>query len=114
VIEALLSRCHRKEKDGEIARVGEIAEDGAAILKGRGEAVEQKPRAIGATLRVLGLIAKRDSHGCGFALTESFSQKIHKLAREFDVATVQEGRTTCSQCCEVLLGDGKNDVVHRH
>jgi hypothetical protein len=112
VIEALLSHCHRKGQDGDLVRVGQIAQDVAAILKGRGETMEIQPRAIGATLRVLGLIAKRDGHGYGFALTESFSRRIHGLARQLDVAGVQEGRRMCSHCGESPLGYGKNDVVN--
>ncbi len=81
VIEALLSRCHRRQQDGNVVRVAEIAQDVAAILKGRGESLELQPRAIGATMRVLGPIAKRSSQGYGFALTESFSRTVHKLAR---------------------------------
>jgi hypothetical protein len=108
VIEALLSRCHRKEQRGTVARVGEIAQDVADILKGRGETVELQPRAIGATLRVLGLIAKRDSHGFGFILTESFCRRIHKLARQFDVAAAQEGKIICESCFD----DIKNDIVN--
>ena len=112
VIEAILSRCHRQEQEGNVVRVGEIAQDVAAILQGRGKAVKLEPRAVGATLRILGLIAKRYSHGYGFALTESFSRRIHGLARQLDVASVLEGRRMCSQCVESPLGHGKNDVVN--
>jgi hypothetical protein len=81
VIEALLSRCDRSEQDGNVVRVAEIAQDVAAILKGRRESLELQPRAIGATMRVLGLIAKRDSSGYGVALTESFSRTINPQIR---------------------------------
>jgi hypothetical protein len=83
VIEAILSRCHWQEQEGNVVRVGEIAQDVAAILKGRRESLELQPRAIGATMRVLDLIAKRDSSGYGVALTESFSRTIHKFAHQF-------------------------------
>jgi hypothetical protein len=113
VIETIISRCHRKQKEGNFVHVGEIAQDAAAILRGRGEAVELEPRAIGATLRGLELVAKRNSRGYGFTLTESFSRGIRKLACQFDVATVQEGRTMCGQCSENPLGDGKSEGLDR-
>lgn len=46
------------------------------------------------------------------ALTESFSRRIHGLARQLDVASVQEGKRMCSQYGESPLGYGKNDVVN--
>src|ERR1700682_5132754 len=37
VIEAVLSRCHRRQDEADVVYVGDIAADAAAILMGRGE-----------------------------------------------------------------------------
>jgi hypothetical protein len=99
VIEALLSRCHRRQNEGDVVHVGDIAADAAAILAGRGETAKLEPRAIGSILRKLGLNGKRDSKGYRFVLDNPFCDRIHKLAEQFDVATVQEGGlATCADC----------------
>jgi hypothetical protein len=83
--------------------------DASAILKGRGERVALEPRAVGATLRSLGLIAKRTSEGYRLLLTDSICRRIHELARQFEVAAVQEKKEMCSYCIE---GDpGKEKIV---
>jgi hypothetical protein len=99
VIEAILSRCHRRQNEGDVVHVGDIAADAAAILSGRGETAKLEPRAIGSILRDLGLNGRRDSRGYRFVLDDLFCYRIHKLAQQFDVATVQEGGlTTCADC----------------
>ena len=100
VIEAMLSRCHRKQQEGDALHIGEIAKDAAAIFKGRGEAAELAPRAIGAIVRALGLVPKRDGQGYCLQLTDALCRRIHKLARQFDVAAVQEGSEACPYCGE--------------
>jgi hypothetical protein len=100
VIEAILSRCHRKQQEGDALHIGEIAEDAAAIVKGRGEEAELEPRAIGVIVRALGLAPKRDGQGYGLRLTDALCRRIHKLARQFDVAAVQEGNEACPFCGE--------------
>jgi hypothetical protein len=104
VIEAALSRCHRKQKEGTVVHVKDIAEDAAAILKGRGAEGPLEPRAVGAALRMVGLTAKRDKSGYKFELTDSLSHRIHQLAHQFDVAAAQEGGLVgCDHCKELGL-----------
>jgi hypothetical protein len=99
VIEAILSCCHRRQNEGDIVYVGDIAADAAAILSGRGETTKLEPRAIGSILRDLGLNGKRDSRGYRFVLDDPFCDRIHRLAQQFDVATIQEGGlATCADC----------------
>jgi hypothetical protein len=84
--------------------VKDIAEDAAAILKGRGAEGSLEPRAVGAALRMVGLTAKRDKSGYKFELTDSFCRRIHQLAHQFDVAAVQDGGfVACVHCKELGL-----------
>ena len=104
VIEAVLSRCHRRQDEADVVYVGDIAADAAAILMGRGETAKLEAREIGSILRDLGLSGKRNRRGYRFVLDDPFCHRIHKLAQQFDVATAQEGGlVTCPDCTETGL-----------
>ncbi len=102
VIEALLFHCHSRQKDR--VHVGIIAATTGTILKGRAEtppADRELIKLVGGLLRVLGFFPKRDSKGWAIRLTDSVRCRIHKLARDFDVAAVQEGVALCPHCAEI-------------
>ncbi len=107
VIEALLSHCHTGQKDR--VHVGEIAARTGTILKGRGETPARDPelfKLVGGILRELGFSPKRESKGYAMRLTDSVRRRIHQLARDHDVAAVQEGVALCPHCAEILgVGD---------
>lgn len=48
-----------------------------------------------------GHFRKRDSKGLAIQLTETARRRIHQLARDFDVAAVQQGVALCPQCAEI-------------
>jgi hypothetical protein len=105
VIEAALAFCHRGYEDR--AYVGAIAATATEILKGRGESVLLEPKAVGAMLRsVFGIIPKRDANGFAVRLTEDNRRKIHGLARNFDVASLEDREARCPHCPEVFAADG--------
>jgi hypothetical protein len=106
VIEALLCLCHQGQAK---LYVGEIARVANATLRGRGESSEMKAREIGATLRRLGLSAKRDNRGFAIRVDDLTLRHIHDLARRFDVATVQEGAKLCSLCTEFFGAETGNE-----
>ena len=98
-IEALLFHCHSGEK--ELVYVGEITRTACTILKGRGESTPLKPRAMGPILRSLGLSPKRVTKGFIIQLADGVRRRIHRLARDYDVAAVQEGVARCPHCSEI-------------
>jgi hypothetical protein len=102
-IEALLFHCHSGKED--LVHVGKLTRTATTILKGRGETVRLEPRAMGHTLRSLGLSLKRDSKGWATRFTDRACQRIHRLARDFDVAAVQNGATQCPHCAEIAADD---------
>jgi hypothetical protein len=110
VIEATLFWCHKREV--KLAHVGAIAETANAILHGRGESIQLEAKAVGSTLRQLGLVPKRDRHGYAIGLDETVRRQIHRLASQFAVASVQEGMMRCDHCAECFscesVGDEKN------
>ncbi|MGB9402106.1 MAG: hypothetical protein WCA98_01105 [Candidatus Acidiferrales bacterium] len=119
-IESLLYHCH-VEKQGKIY-VGRATTTASAILSGRGETMLLSPEKFGRVLRLLGLTPQRDNKGFGISLTDRVRRRIHELARDYDVAAVQEGVAQCPLCTEVLSTAGprvqddlgsKNDEVTR-
>ena len=103
VIEAALAFCHRGQADR--AYVGAIAATATEILKGRGESVLLEPKAVGAMLRSLNIIPKRDANGFAVRLTEDTCRKIHISARDFDVASVEDREARCPDCTDVFAAD---------
>jgi hypothetical protein len=96
VIEALLACCHLDGPD--VLYVGQIAEDAAVILQGRGEACEITPKKVGMYLTALGVPRQRDSTGYKLQLTRELRQRIHKLARDFSVPTLDDNQEICTDC----------------
>jgi len=99
-LEGLLCHCHSEEKDR--VYVGELTQTVTAIWKLRGETAELEPRAMGPILRSFGLTSKRDSNGWSIRLCTSVRRRIHQLAGDYDVPTMQEGVVRCTHCSEVL------------
>jgi hypothetical protein len=97
-IEAALFLSH-ENKRGQ-ARIGEITTVANGILKGRGESIQLDPREVGNHLRALGLFSERLGRaGRGIRFMNEIRQKIHQLARAYDVRSVQ-GDARCEFCAE--------------
>jgi hypothetical protein len=99
VIEAGLFLCHEAYRTQ--ARVGEFASIATGILKGRGEALELEPRAVGSHLRALGLFSERlGPAGRGIRFANEIRRKIHKLAQAYEVRSIQDGTDRCEFCAQ--------------
>lgn len=99
-IEALLDRCHAADR-GKIY-AGEIAKLATVILKGRGDPGGLTGRGVGKVLSDLGFSSKRDGHGFGLRLTANVVHAIHRLARDFRVAAVEDDYSRCAICSETF------------
>ena len=98
VNEAALFLAH-EAKRGQ-ARVGEIATIANGILRNRGESLQLDPRAVGNYLRASGLFTLRLGRaGRGIRFTNEIREKIHQLARAYDVRSTQ-GDVRCEFCAE--------------
>jgi hypothetical protein len=96
VIEAALFYSHKAQM--ERVRVKEITVAANALLKGRGESLQLEAKAVGAILRRLGLLPKRDAKGFAVRLENGARRHIHRLASRFAVATVQQNVMQCEYC----------------
>jgi hypothetical protein len=99
-IESLLSLAHFG--GNEKVHIGQITLTAGAILKGRGETASFEPEIIGAIVRQLGFKPKRDNKGNAIHLSDQVRRRIHELARDYDVAAVQQGVAVCPLCLEIL------------
>ncbi|MFZ0637515.1 MAG: hypothetical protein WA755_00275 [Candidatus Acidiferrales bacterium] len=106
-VEALLYHCHVEQK--EKIYVGKATSTASAILSGRGETTLLSPEKFGRVLRFLGLAPQRDNKGFGISLTDRVRRRIHELARDYDVAAVQEATARCPLCSEILSAAGPGD-----
>jgi hypothetical protein len=98
VNEAALFLAH-EAKRGQ-ARVGEITTVVNGILRNRDESIQLDPRAVGNYLRASGLFTQRLGRaGRGIRFTNEIRQKIHQLARAYDVRSAQ-GDPRCEFCAE--------------
>jgi len=99
VIEAALFLSHEVHRSQ--ARVGEITTIVNGILRGRGETIELDPRAVGNTLRALGLFSRRLGRaGRGIRFSNENRRKIHALAWTYDVRSIQDNTDRCEFCVE--------------
>ena len=69
--------------------------------KNSGETGALEARQIGEILRSLGIHSKRDRQGFSIVLTERMRRQVHDLARDFEVAPLEEGGASCSLCAEL-------------
>ncbi len=96
VIEAALAFCH----DSTVERflVKDIADAADAILLGRDEDNRISAKAAGQVLRGLGLFPERVTKGYHLALNDSNREKIHRLAKEYNVHSLDKGTRRCDYC----------------
>ena len=99
-IEVGLAFCHSVQKD-RLVHVREFADDANTIMKFRGDTKTLEPKEMGNILRSLGFSPKRDRRGYAIRFTDEVRRQIHRLAYEYDVAAVVEGKPRCQHCSEV-------------
>ena len=108
-IEVLFAFCHTRP-DAKVY-VGEITAAIEEIQKNSGETGALEARQIGEILRSLGIHSKRDRQGFSIVLTERMRRQVHDLARDFEVAPLEEGGASCSLCAELLGAPDKTKVA---
>jgi len=100
-IEAALFFCHDPAEEKEWVLAKECAEIANVILGERGEILEITPKRMGAILNNLGLFTEKvGKAGRGIHLTEGARRRVHRLAREHKVLSVQSGTQYCRHCGE--------------
>ena len=95
-IEALLVFCHEVHEQVHVAQIAEAVN---AIFKGREENLEVSAKRVGHCLKTLGLFTQPlDSAVRGICLTRAMRRKIHRLARDREVLSMQDGIERCPEC----------------
>jgi len=84
VAEAMLSLC--QEDNRQSVRVAEVANRVNKILSERGELLELNAKAVGTRMNKLQVYTKRlDAKSRGLLLTDAVRQRIHKLAKDYQI-----------------------------
>ena len=96
VAEAALFFCHKL--DAAHFFVGELAEKINDLLQGRHEESKLSPKKVGLLLRELGLHGERVAEGYKIILTDVCRERIHKLAFDYRVPTLEDGLCRCRHC----------------
>jgi hypothetical protein len=96
VAEAALFFCHKPE----IVHffVGELTKIVNDLLKGRNEVPNLSAKKIGALLRELGFCGQRVAEGYKLVLTDEVRERIHRVARDYQVPAMQDGERRCRFC----------------
>ncbi len=96
VAEAALSFCHKA--DAAHFFVGELAERVNALLKGRHEECDLSAKRVGLVLRDLGVHGDRVAEGYKIVLTDVVRERIHQLAFDYRVLSLEDGARRCRYC----------------
>jgi hypothetical protein len=99
-----LGFCHSGDA-ASLVFVGQFAENVSTVLRGRGQSESVGPKEMGAILRSIGFSPKRGNKGCALRLTDEIRRQIHKLAFQFDVASLLDGKLRCPHCREIFEAD---------
>lgn len=100
-IESLLLGCHTPDRTKQY--MGDTANAMKAIFSARGEEREFRPNQVGKMVRHLGFrLESRDNRGVKLLLTDATRRKIHELAVNFDVPSIETPSNGCSHCAAVL------------
>jgi hypothetical protein len=97
LIESLLMACHLLNQTARY--MGQIAEEMMTLLSARGEERKILPKQVGRLIRDLGFRTEpRDSQGIKLLLTDAVRKKIHKLAHDFAVPSMENPVLGCPHC----------------
>jgi hypothetical protein len=80
------------------ARVGELAKDANALLRSRGEILEYNAEEVGWKLHDLNIPRHTNSSGRQVLLGRETSQRMHRLARAYDLHCSQAIDADCPDC----------------
>jgi len=96
VVESALFFCHKPDTSHFF--IGELAEKVNVLLKGRHEESTVSAKGAGLVLRELGLHGERVAEGYKIALTDTVRERIHQLASDYRVLSVEDGVRRCRHC----------------
>lgn len=86
------------ERDAREFFIRELAERVNALLKGRHEEMEMTDKKAGSVLRGLGIRAQRVTAGYKVPLSDAIRERIHSIARSYQVLPLQGGIVRCHHC----------------
>jgi hypothetical protein len=109
VVEAALARCHEPKRQ-EI-RVGELTADVLALFASRGQQRDVEPRKVGAILDSVGISRERFRDGYILQFTDEVRQRLHRLARVYEIPVTQESAAKCAQCLASITAEDSNGGV---
>jgi len=98
VAEAALFFCHKP--DTKHFFIGELAEKVNALLAGRHEESNLSAKQVGLVLRELGVHGERVAQGYKIGLTDAVRERIHQLALDYRVLSVEDRVRRCRFCPE--------------
>lgn len=98
VAEAALFFCHKP--DAGHFFVGELAEKINDLLQGRHEESKLSAKKVGSVLHELGIHGERVVQGYKVVLTDVVRERIHQLAVDYRVPTLEDGVRRCRYCPE--------------
>ena len=98
VVEGALALCHKT--DARHFFVGELAETVNALLKGRHGETNLSPKRVGLVLRELGVHGDRVAEGYKIVLNDVLRERIHQLAFDYRVLSLEDGVRRCRYCRE--------------
>jgi hypothetical protein len=105
LIESLLMACHSPIESAPYC--GKIADIMSTISSARGVERIFKPNQVGTLIRRLGFKPEpRDSDGVRLRLTDDVRRKVHQLARDFAVPSIENPIPGCPHCADL-----EKDVV---
>ncbi len=98
VVEAALFFCHKP--DAGHFFVGELAEKINDLLQGRHEESKLSAKRVGLVLRELGIYGDRVAEGYKIVLTDVLKERVHQLAADYRVLSLEDGVRRCGYCRE--------------
>jgi hypothetical protein len=97
LIECLLMSCHLPKQFTRY--MGQLADEMMALLSARGEERKILPKQVGRMIRDLGFETEpRDKQGVKILLNDLVRRRIHKLAHDFAVPSIENPMPCCPQC----------------
>ena len=98
VVEAALFFCHKP--DAGYFFVGELAGKINDLLQGRHEESKLSAKKVGLVLRELGIYGDRVAEGYKIVLTDVLKERVHQLAADYRVLSLEDGVRRCGYCRE--------------
>lgn len=100
LVESLLMACHAPSDPAPYC--GKIADVMVTMFSARGVERSFKPNQVGTMIRRLGFtLEPRDSQGVKLRLTKAVRSKIHQLARDFAVPSIDDRFPGCDHCADL-------------